>query len=141
MFLETAAGRAGTRPIRRAPPERGRPNPRNSTVSSPSLFHSASEHPARNPAKRAHACLQKVRRFEVVSSLASGTVATSIQYARRKRSAIRRQEKSRSLDPGEAHGAHKSRCATRRAIVRRERENRVGPLAMTEQEKVDPRPR
>jgi len=34
----------------------------------------------------------------------------------------------RSLDPGEGHGAHKSRCATRRARLRREREDRVAPL-------------
>ena len=40
-------------------------------------------------------------------------------------------ETERSLDPGEAHGAHKSRCATRRARIRRGRENRVAPLPST----------
>ena len=35
------------------------------------------------------------------------------------------------LDPGEAHGAHKTRSATRRAKLRRDTKNRVAPLGMT----------
>ena len=37
----------------------------------------------------------------------------------------------RSLRPGEAHGAHKSRSAARRAILRRERRNRAAPVPPT----------
>jgi len=44
------------------------------------------------------------------------------------------EEEERSLDPGEAHGAHKPRSATRRATMRRGRESRVAPLGMTNHE-------
>ena len=42
------------------------------------------------------------------------------------------KESQRSLDLGEAHGAPKSRDATRRAKLHREGENRVAPLGITE---------
>ena len=45
--------------------------------------------------------------------------------------AARRKEEERSFHPGEAHGAHKTRCAARHAIVRRAEENRAAPLRMT----------
>jgi hypothetical protein len=35
------------------------------------------------------------------------------------------------LHPGEAHGAHKTRYAARRARMRRGRENRAAPVGMT----------
>ena len=37
----------------------------------------------------------------------------------------------RSLRPGEAHGAHKSRYAARRATLQRGREDRAAPAGMT----------
>jgi len=72
----------------------------------------------------------------------TGTFGTEFTEGRTQR-ARRRTEKSkageksgreteeRSLDPGEAHGAQKPRCATRRAKLRCGRENRVALLGMT----------
>ena len=43
----------------------------------------------------------------------------------------------RSLDPGEAHGAHKPRCAARRAKMRRGRKNRPASPARRRQARDD----
>ena len=53
------------------------------------------------------------------------------ESGKQKAESRKQKAESRSLDPGEAHGAHKSRCATRRARIRRGRENRVAPLPST----------
>ena len=44
----------------------------------------------------------------------------------------------RSLRPGEAHGAHKSRYAARRAERRRGRKNQAAPVGMTRLERGAP---
>jgi hypothetical protein len=48
------------------------------------------------------------------------------------------KEEDRSLDPDEAYGAHKPRCTTRRAKLRRGRKTRVVSLGMTAGEKSGP---
>ena len=42
----------------------------------------------------------------------------------------------RSLHPGEAHGAHKPRCAARRARMRRGRKSRAAPVGMTKPREI-----